>query len=257
MGKKDSPSFVNEEFMSKLKASIEKKDLPIINEEVMSKIKASMDEKSKIMKDELFKTLESVVNKLDTTGWTLPPEMAIYPIKILGNTNEIKDIDGFFHKYFIGNDKLNFKSLTTKILNSNIEDKYKKGIEECIFAHENGRFIVASITLLTIIEGILSKFDSDKTNIRMMKVCQQQVDNIVNVDEKELLKKHMWVSYKNFITKLYAKSDFNLDEPSFINRHWLLHGRSEYNLSEVDCLKLFNAVSTIASIVDSDIANSK
>lgn len=219
-----------------------------------SGLKANVENNAKKMQDEFSLILENVINKLDVTGWTLPPEMAIYPIKILGSTNKIKDIDEFFCEYFTTNEEMHFKSLTTNILNSHIEEKYKIAIRECIFAYENGKFIIASITLLTVIEGILSNFDPDKTNIRMMKVCQQQVDNVT---EEDLIKRKMWVSYKNFITKLYAKSDFNLEEPFFINRHWLLHGRSEYNLSIVDCLKLFNAVSTIASIVNSDSIASK
>lgn len=212
-------------------------------------LKSDIENNAKRMQSDFSAVLDNVISKLDDTGWTLPPEMSIYPIKILGSTNKIKNIDKFFCEYFTINEEMNFKKLTTNILNSHIEEKYKIAIRECIFAYQKDNFIIASITLLTVIEGILSNFDSDKSNIRMMKVCQQQVDNVT---EEDLIKRKMWVSYRNFITKLYAKSDFNLDEPSFINRHWLLHGRSEYNLFKGDCLKLFNAVSTIVSIVDSD-----
>lgn len=43
------------------------------------------------------------------------------------------------------------------------------------------------------------------------------------------------------------------EEPNGIKRHLLLHGRSQYDINEIDCIKLFNAVHSISVITD--IAN--
>ncbi len=126
--------------------------------------------------------------------------MAIYPFKILGSTDEIQDIDKFFYEYFTRNENYHLKGLISGILDSKIDGKYKRGIEECTFAHENEKYIIASVTLLTIVEGILSSFEPDKTNIRMMKVCQTQVD--MTSTSTEILEKYIWISYSNFIRKL-------------------------------------------------------
>ena len=132
-----------------------------------------------------------------------------------------------------------------------IEDGLKKVVDECRFAFENKKFAICADSLVSVIEGILSTFWDDKTNIRMMKICQAKVDELA--DEKEhITKKYIWVSYNKFIRKLYEKNDFTADEPSFINRHWLLHGRSAYEIEEIDCLRLFNAVSSLCVIVRSE-----
>ena len=231
-----------------------KGELSKLSEEQILKIQKVFNENAKKKAEEMStqfsKTLENVIRKIDETGWTLPTEMAIYPINVLGQTNEIKDVNKFFHWYFTENENYNFKGLINSILNSKIDEKYKITVKECLYAYENQKYIIASVTLITIIEGILSNFYPDKTNIKMMKVCQGQVD--LKQEDDDIIQKYIWISYNNFIKKLYQKSDFNSEEPSFINRHWLLHGRSQFNLTDIDCLRLFNAVSSICCIVDKE-----
>ncbi|TMN21852.1 hypothetical protein [Lentibacillus cibarius] len=226
-----------------------------LSEEQLSKIQTNFKEKVKKdaeeMSEQFSRTLDNVITKIDETGWTLPIEMAIYPINVLGQTSEIKDINQFFYWYFTENERYNFVGLVDGILSSTIDEKFKTAIKECVFSYENKKYIITSITLITVIEGILSSFYPDKTNVRMMKVCQIQVDKIEG--NKSVIEKYVWLSYNNFVRKLYEKSDFNNTEPSSINRHWLLHGRSEYNLTEIDCLRLFNAVSSICSIVNKEV----
>ena len=70
--------------------------------------------------------------------------------------------------------------------------------------------------------------------------------------EGSTIEKHVWISYNTFIRKLYEKSDFNANEPDVINRHWLLHGRSDYEQTELDCIRLFNAVQSLCMVVNQE-----
>jgi hypothetical protein len=222
-----------------------------LTEEQSLLLKKEFEERAKQeaekMSLQLSKTLDNVISKIDETGWTLPTQMALYPINVLGRTDKIKDVNEFFYWYFTENENYNFKKLIEDILDTKIDEKYKRAVDECVYAYYNSKYIICSITLLTVIEGILSRFYPDKTNTKMMKVCQKQVDTIDG--NKDIIKKYVWISYNNFIRKLYKKSNFDSEEPSFINRHWILHGRSEYNLTDIDCIRLFNAVSSICCIV--------
>ena len=83
-----------------------------------------------------------------------------------------------------------------------------------------------------------------------MMVCNKMVDTFPKDGSKIL--KYTWISYNMFIGKLYAKSDFSAEEPEEINRHWLLHGRSEYDISEIDCIRLINAIQSLCMIYDTD-----
>ena len=46
-----------------------------------------------------------------------------------------------------------------------------------------------------------------------------------------------------------TSSEISADEPETINRHWLLHGRSDFEIDEMDCIRLFNAVQSLCMIV--------
>ncbi len=220
-------------------------------EKIMAAMQEHINKETEKNLSEYDKTLSSVVDKLETCGWTLPTELGIYAVNIIGNTDEIADIDKFLLWFFTENDYEHYNKMVDGILASPISDGVKRLIEECRFAYDNKKYAICADSLVSAIEGILSTFWSDKTNIRMMKVCQAKVDEMAN-DNKHITKKYLWVSYNKFIRKLYEKNNFNDDEPSFINRHWLLHGRSAYEIEEIDCLRLFNALSSLCVIVNSE-----
>lgn len=119
---------------------------------------------------------------------------------------------------------------------------------ECWIAFQNDLFAICATSLMSVIEGILSEFSDDKQDIRMMRICQKQVDS--SPANEETIAKHVWISYNKFIRSLYQKSDFTSNEPDEINRHWLLHGRSDFEIEELDCIRLFNAVQSLCMIVN-------
>lgn len=213
---------------------------------IQQKIEADAKESVK----EFDKLLDAVVDKLEPEGWTLPMGLTIYAINVIGKTDKITDINGFLKWYFSQDNYKATQEMVDSILASNIKNGLKKMTSECWSAFQNGLYAICSISLLSIIEGILSEFSEDKQDTRMMKVCQKQVDTFPI--DGETIEKHIWVSYNRFIRNLYQKSDFNSDEPNTVNRHWLLHGRSDFEIDELDCIRLFNAVVSLCSVVNKD-----
>lgn len=226
-----------------------------LSEEQIEKISVAMQEyietETKKRMVEFDKTLASVVDKLSKNGWTLPTELGIYAINVIGQTDEITDIDKFLLWYFSEDNYKHFNDMIKGILETPINEGLKKVLDECRFAFENKRYAICADSLISVIEGILSTFWEDKTNIRMMQICQKKEDELAN-EKNHLIKKYIWVSYNKFIRKLYEKNDFTANEPSSVNRHWLLHGRSSYEIEEIDCLRLFNAVSSLCVIVKNE-----
>ena len=132
------------------------------------------------------------------------------------------------------------------------ESKIKAGlikvVNECWNAFNSKMYAICATSLLSVIEGILSEFSDDKQDVRMMKVCQKHVDTFPS--DGSTIMKYVWISYNQFIRNLYQKSDFTADEPEAINRHWLLHGRSDFDVEEIECMKLFNAVHSLCMVID-------
>lgn len=153
-----------------------------------------------------------------------------------------------FYSY---DDQRNMKSMIKGIQESKIKPGLLKMVNECWQAFSAKLYAVCATSLLSVIEGILSAFSDDKQDTRMMKVCQKHVDTFPQ-DGSTILK-HVWISYNQFIRKLYQKSDFTAAEPTDINRHWLLHGRSDFEIEEIECVRLFNAVHSLCMVINKEV----
>ena len=209
-----------------------------------------IEEETKKSIAQFDKTLGSVVDKLASEGWTLPAELGIYAVNVIGQTDEIEDINAFLAELFTRDDYKVTKNMIDSILQSKIREPLKELVRQCWDAFQGRLYAVCATSLLSVIEGVLSEFGDDKQDVRMMKICQYHVDNFPA--DGSTIEKHVWISYNTFIRKLYEKSDFNSDEPDVINRHWLLHGRSDYEQTEIDCIRLFNAVQSLCMVVNQE-----
>lgn len=225
-----------------------------LSKEQLEQLQADMGmlikEESKKLISELDSALDSAVAKLVAEGWTLPAELPITVIYTLGNTDELDDINLFMEQFYTYDDYRNMKAMINGIQESRIKAGLMKLVNECWDAFNSKKYAICATSLLSVIEGILSEFSDNKQDIRMMRVCQKHVDTFP--PDGSTIKKHVWISYNQFIKILYQKSDFTADEPETINRHWLLHGRSDYEVTEIDCIKLFNAVHSLCMVINTD-----
>ena len=224
-----------------------------LNEEQIRSIIATMEMNAEKQVEIFDKELDNVINKLSPEGWTLPYELGIYAVKQIANTNKLDDINTFLKWYFTDEDYLHTKKMVQHIENSSIKMGLKKLFGECWESFKDKRFAICANSLVSVIEGLLSEFNDNKNDIRMMKICQEKVDTFP--EDGSTIQKHAWISYNTFIRELYKKSDFTNEEPSSINRHWLLHGRSDYEIEELDCIRLINAVESLCIIWNKENTN--
>ncbi|MGR6342359.1 hypothetical protein ACU5CE_31895, partial [Priestia megaterium] len=179
-------------------------------------------------------------------GWTVPFSFGLVHIKYFENDNLTKkEVDTFFANYY--SSEINeFDKMTNSILKNKGICKWHEAIKQSIYAHKNGKFILSISTLIPTLEGILSTFESNKSNIHMKKVCRNMLEK---TDDEAWVDKIMWTSCYHFVSALYERSDFNKEEPEILNRHWILHGRTAFNSSEIDSLRIFNSLETVSGIV--------
>ena len=223
--------------------------LKLTNEQLVA-LRTAIDNKAEEALAEFDHDLNKVVDRITPAGWTLPSNVGIFAIKRLADETEIPDVNAFFEWYYTLEEYSHFKFMVNYINQSSIKAETKKLFLECWELFQYKLYAVYAIALLAVIEGILSEYSDEKKDIRMMMVCQKMVDTFPE-DASKILK-YTWISYSMFIRKIYAKSDFSAEEPEEINRHWLLHGRSDYDISEIDCIRLINAVRSLCMIYDTD-----
>lgn len=219
-------------------------------EQLQAAMKKHIDGEAKKSVSELDKILDTAVEKLVTEGWTLPAELPITAVSALGNTDKLDDVNDFMEQFYAYDDYRNMKAMIKGIQESKIKVGLKKLVNECWNAFNVKMYAICATSLLSVIEGILSEFSDDKQDVRMMKICQKHVDSFPN--NGSTIMKHVWISYNQFIRNLYKKSDFTASEPDTINRHWLLHGRSDFKVEEIECMKLFNAIHSLCMVINKE-----
>lgn len=218
--------------------------------EKIADFRIAIDNKVEEALVEFDNDLKMVVDRISPEGWTLPSDAGIFMIKRLANADEIKDVNAFLEWYYTVEENFHVKYMVNFINNSPIKTGTKKLFLECWEAFQNNLYALCATGLLAVIEGILSEYSVDKKDVHMMKVCQKKVDEFP--EDGSIILRYMWISYNVFIRNLYKKSDFSTGEPNEINRHWLLHGRSAFEISKLDCIRLIGAVESICTIYKTD-----
>lgn len=115
---------------------------------------------------------------------------------------------------------------------------------QCCEALEKELFYPSSCGLITLLEGILGKFlASNKTS---MHILFESIKTRISDSKTKAVAENIL----SFIDTLTKKTDFlNGDEPAYLNRHWLLHGRSNKDITNLDCISILCAIDAVIDII--------
>jgi hypothetical protein len=197
--------------------------------------------------DILSEEYRALVEAIAQSGWTIPLSIDIRGFeelkKLVGSDAAI---ESYFVDYYNGPELKLMCRKIKRVLKSTAQQAI---FTECIAAFEKKMFSVCLTTLLTVLEGFISVFDDNPQDIRVMRVCRFHADE--EMRKRNNIKSLCWLSMYEYTKILYQKSDFSQPEPSTINRHWIQHGRTGKSAESTDCLRLFNALSTLTSIKQS------
>ncbi|MBZ9622944.1 hypothetical protein G9F71_008760 [Clostridium sp. FP2] len=198
--------------------------------------------------DTINEEYKSIAGDIGKNGWTIPMNMGLGELdKLRGVDKNIKVYDDLFLDYY---NTPKIKLITKHVNASSIGKNQKELFNNAIDAYVEGKYLLCVTVLIPVLEGVLSSFGDDKTDIRMMKVCRTNMD--LTEKENKIITHLVWISFFNFISSLYEKSHFDKDEPTILNRHWILHGRTNTEWKAEDCLRLFNAVHSLVTMMAFD-----
>jgi hypothetical protein len=156
------------------------------------------------------------------------------------------EIDAYLTEGYMENAAKNLDDLHERLLKCDPLSAWFSLIDEIFASIKAKRHLVTIPATLTIIDGFVANV------VVSLSLANKQVTNPVkcilkaglddNIEEFEALK---WIRASIFLEKLFATSDFNKQCPDFINRHWILHGRSLTDWKLADAIRLVNALSAI------------
>lgn len=149
-----------------------------------------------------------------------------------------------YNKLYEMHDGLYYNTLKNVLITSG--ELQEDVIQQCLTAFEQGQFFLCACGLLTIIEGILAKY-AQSSNTRLSSLFKKIEEKVNQCQNREQILTA--ANIKGYIELLTTKSDFQSGmEPDELNRHWILHGRSQRNIGKADCLRLLITLSLILEV---------
>lgn len=185
-----------------------------------------------------FDKYQSNVLALTHAGWTVPDWIEVEQISELVAKSP-REIDNFMTERFMADDAQNLRKLCERLLECAGLSQWHVLIPEIIDSIREGRHRVAIPATFTIMEGFIAQALVIKTTSPVKALIGK------GWHKQDTYDTVFWRSAMPFLEKLFEYHDFNDEQPTFINRHWILHGRSSVDWTTADALRLVNSLKTI------------
>lgn len=208
-----------------------------------------LQEQIKITIDECEKATDKIVEN----GWFVASSYSLDFDDIIKLQNySHNELNDFFLKYYTENNEekieVLLKSLQAHISNSSADKRLMNLLEECIVCYKNGLYKVSIISLFSLIEGLVCElFLEAKTKTTKKKTYLEAMEK--SIKEEDFTLGFVYLSVQKYLDKVLDYADFSASEPKVIlNRHWMVHGHSEYDIHKLDIIKMFSIINTILDL---------
>jgi hypothetical protein len=186
------------------------------------------------------------VTALAKKGWTIAAWMPLPDISRLGDSSQ-EEIEDYFLAHYLGRDgeKGELQETSAELLASARMDKWKGLLEEIFVCIDLEKYRICIPSLLSILEGFTMESLYKENNVNRSSTRVRSAVEGAKWHEQDDFIGIMWMSVVTFFKQLFANSNFDSAAPTFINRHWVLHGRSATDWTASDAFRLLNALATL------------
>ena len=157
------------------------------------------------------------------------------PCSVARHFNDAKHLDDLREELMQSLRLGKWHSLLSEIFDSIKARRYRVAVPAALTVLEG--FIAHSLNQLALIEK------TERSPVKRLWKNERLWKN--DWHKEEDYDAFFWESAILFLGELFSPSDFGGDEPSFLNRHWALRGRSANEWTAADALRLVNALSTL------------
>lgn len=157
--------------------------------------------------------------------------------------NEICDsdeIDALVGRYYFDNNKQKMKILIERCRSAKEIASYKELFSQIIDAYYREHYYLACVGMFSLIDGVLADtsqmIDATSFNKRISAI-EKKISDKVDLNDFDRKTLCIYTSMEKIKETMFGNSDFKETEPSYLNRHWIIHGRTRKSYSEYDFLK--------------------
>lgn len=230
-----------------------KKIEPIIKE---------IEEDQKLSKKQLiskYKTRIEDNTLLGKNGWVVSPHTNLSILQEW--INDIKNNNGTSINDFFDSEsgiiQAILESLKKEYNNYDIKPHFEKAYS--FFINED--YFTCAFYLLALLDNRINKvLDFGNKTKCSKKFTLEGIDSQINkeftTDNSSISRKYFLVldiypSLCSFLYRLYVDGDYKFEkgiEPPYLNRNWVMHGRSNRVITRTDCIQLINALDSVEFI---------
>jgi hypothetical protein len=183
---------------------------------------------------------EAAAERLGKMGWTIPVWGALDLVDLAAQHSP-EEVDEGFVTAYRQRRGARFRELGTDLMHTQSLQQWRPLIDECIWAHRRGRFLIVVPSLLSVTEGAVAQLTGTlKKGSSPRTVADRQASQLPPGSDRLL-----WVSLRAFLEGIFAAHDFRSTPPPALNRHWLLHGPAAAEWGEPDSVRLFQGLHTL------------
>lgn len=150
------------------------------------------------------------------------------------------NIDELVQKYYFDNSEHKVALLIERCGSSKEITHYEDLYTQTIEAYQRGHYHLACIGMFSILDGVLADVSEITTTSFKLRIetIENKIKDEVELNEVDRKTICIYTAMEKIENSLFVFSDFSQDEPSSLNRHWLVHGRTRKKYTKYDFLKI-------------------
>ena len=206
----------------------------IINSLPIEKIRTSMLQvvKSIASYHEVF----SIADKLADHQFVLTQRI---PAELI-ERSKAEELDDLADEFF-SSDRIIEQTINECGLDNNLS------FTESIQAFRQELYNLAIIGLTAVLDRVLSEYSGDIERVNIKKRSEAIKKSIEEkgeffLDEMEGMDYLLYLTYPKVAESFGLSSSFISSEPDALNRHWIMHGRTDKSYTRLDCVKVLNLI---------------
>jgi hypothetical protein len=178
-------------------------------------------------------------------GWAFPLDMKPRDyVSIAEASTSYEKADVAFLTYYTDKDGQAYELLIDLLINDPGLQECKGILKEVKQSYDDRRYRVCVAALLPILDLIAQKTWGAPLSIHSK--SHKSLDRKIGV-MPDSFTDYFWRSVKAFADQVFAS--VGRSKPPTLNRHWILHGRGISDGTQVDCLRLLQAIRTLERLV--------
>jgi hypothetical protein len=157
---------------------------------------------------------------------------------------QTEDINCLMLEYYTRNESTQIKEIVQACKRIKVNKPYTKLFSQSISAYNRKQYHLAIMGLLGVVDGLLTDVSKKPgTHIESRaKIILDKLSDDVELSQEDFSVWFLYTTFMDIIKSIGTSVPFDSEEPEFLNRHWIMHGRTKKKITQLDCIKIINFI---------------